>query len=242
MVRREAEYTLSICPALTLRTDEADRCDAGISLQQVALQAQEKTECGDHPLGRVEPRNRNSIQVSACTACSFAKYVWENHEESHKTAEGCRLHVHGQSKCACDDVSSFGCLEAPTSCPSFVSKVLTSHCSGCAVTSPRAFSHDFVAVQFFAVDAGAVQERGSGDKTASDGVTGRSVEQPRRNGFVSNEQLSCTSSTTCHILFRSRHRSQDWFLTAAVWRVCCMWRGAVCVGCRGCCADTEVRM
>ena len=145
MVRREAEYTHSICPALTLRTDEADRCDA-------------------------------------------------------------------------------------------------SHCSGCAVTSPRAFSHDFVAVQFFAVDAGAVQERGSGDKTASDGVTGRSVEQPRRNGFVSNEQLSCTSSTTCHILFRSRHRSQDWFLTAAVWRVCCMWRGTVCVGCRGCCADTEVRM
>ena len=48
--------------------------------------------------------------------------------------------LYGHSKCACDDVSPFGCLVDPTSFPSSLSKVLTSHCSGCAVTSPRAFS------------------------------------------------------------------------------------------------------
>ena len=77
--------------------------------------------------------------------------------------------LHGQSKCACDDVSPFGCLGDPTSCPSSLSKVLTSHCSRYAVALPRAFSHEFVAGQLFAADAGAVQERGSGDEMASDG-------------------------------------------------------------------------
>ena len=97
--------------------------------------------------------------------------------------------------------SPFGCLVDPTSCPSSLSKVLTSHCSGCAVASPRAFSHEFVVGQFFAADTGAVQERGSGDEMASDGVTGRPGEQPHRNGFVSNDQPSYTSSTTCRIYF-----------------------------------------
>ena len=159
--------------------------------------------------GRAEKSNLNPRIGLHGLFFFFSQNVFgENHEKSHKTAEGCCLPALAfEMRCRC-------CMDNPsvlamTSVRLVVwgiqplvrrlSKVLTSHLqwlrSDFATSIQSRFRCRSV---FFSVDAGAVQERGSRDEMASDGVTGRPGGQPQ-------ERLRVKRATLLYIQHHMSH-------------------------------------